>query len=269
MAGMSKTITSQMLSRVALRAASALAGACILGALPGAPASAQEVVQPVPPPAVDKLNAAMRKLSFHPTDLDALIEAGNAALVLHDPDSATSFFARAARVAPKDPRVALGYGRIEFARRNPVDALRLFDDAERGGADMAPVAIERALAYDLVGQNVRAQELYVRLLRVKDDADVRQKLAISQAISGRRADFEKTLLPLLRRNDRAAFRTRAFGLAILGRTEEAVKIADAMMASDMALRMAPYLRYMPRLTRAQQAAAADLGQFPAAIADRS
>ena len=254
-------------ARIGLLATSALIATASFAVLAAAPALAQDppgaVVQAVPPPAVDKLNVAMRKLSSDPTNLDALIEAGNAALVLHDPGSAASFFARAAKVAPKDPRVALGYGRVEFARRNPVDALRLFNDAERGGADMGAAEIERALAYDLVGDNSAAQAIYTRLLREKDDPETRQRLAISQAISGKRAEFEKTLLPLLQRNDRSAFRTRAFGLAILGKTEEAVKIADAMMSSDMALKMAPYLRYMPRLTRAQQAAAADMGMFPA------
>ncbi len=37
-----------------------------------------------------------------------------------------------------------------------------------------------------------------------------------------------------------------------------------MLPERLSSRLAPYLRYMPRLTRAQQAAAANLGVFPRA-----
>ena len=106
--------------------------------------------------------------------------------------------------------------------------------------------------------------LYRSILAVGDSAEVRRRFALSLAITGNRSEFERMLYPLLRDEDRAAFRTRAFGLAILGLSDDAVEIADAMMSTDLALRMAPYLRYMPRLTKAQQAAAGNLGAFPAA-----
>jgi hypothetical protein len=91
-----------------------------------------------------------------------------------------------------------------------------------------------------------------------------RRLALSQAISGDLQTSEATLLPLLQRSDLAAYRTRAFALAILGKGEEAVSIAQTMLPATLSNRMAPYLRYMPRLTRAQQAAAANLGRFPPA-----
>jgi hypothetical protein len=91
-----------------------------------------------------------------------------------------------------------------------------------------------------------------------------RRLALSQAISGDQRGSEATLLPLLQRSDLAAYRTRAFALAILGKGEEAVSIAQTMLPATLSNRMAPYLRYMPRLTRAQQAAAANLGRFPPA-----
>lgn len=240
----------------------------ILGTMAGiAPAWAQDppgaVVQAVPPPQVAQLNEAMRKLSSEPKNLDALIMAGDASLVLHDPEAAANFYARAAVVAPNDPRVRLGYARVALVDRRPVEALLLFDQAEKAGADMRPAELDRALAYDLVGDNASAQEIYHRRLRTEDDAQTRLRLAISLAISGKRSEFEKALYPLLRQGDRGAYRTRAFGLAILGHPDAAIAIADAMMPADLALRMAPYLRYMHRLTRAQQAAAADLGIFPA------
>ena len=41
-------------------------------------------------------------------------------------------------------------------------------------------------------------------------------------------------------------------------------IADAVMPRTLAQRITPYLEFMPRLTAAQQAAAANLGIFPRA-----
>jgi hypothetical protein len=72
------------------------------------------------------------------------------------------------------------------------------------------------------------------------------------------------LSPQLRQQDQSAWRTRAFALAILGQTEEAVTIARTVLPADIATGIAPYLRYMPRLTPAQQAAAANFGAFPRA-----
>ncbi|MBX9896790.1 MAG: SPOR domain-containing protein [Qipengyuania sp.] len=242
--------------------ASALAAAAGFGA--PAPLGAQEVVQTMPPRETAQLNAALRTLAARPGDLDALLSAGNASLALHDAGAAAGFFARAARVAPGDARVLLGSARVALAQRRPVDALRGFAQAESAGARPLDIAADRALAYDLVGENTSAQALYRSVLAVGDNAEVRRRLALSLAISGNRSEFERTLYPLLRDEDRSAYRTRAFGLAILGLPDDAVEIADAMMPTDLALRMAPYLRYMPRLTKAQQAAAGNLGAFPAA-----
>lgn len=228
------------------------------------PVKAQEVVQALPPREAGQLNAALRRLASRPADLEALVSAGNASLGLNDAGAAAGFFARAARVAPADGRVMLGLARVALAQRRPVEALQGFAQAERAGIRGLDMAVDRALAYDLVGDNAAAQALYRSMLAAGDDPAVRLRLAISLAIAGDRMEFERVLYPLLRQEDRAAYRTRAFGLAIMGRTDDAVAIADAMMPTDLALRMAPYLRYMPRLTRAQQAAAANLGAFPPA-----
>lgn len=248
--------------------ASLLAGALAAGIGGGwaglTPLRAQEVVQALPPQEAAQLNAALRRLAARPTDLDALLSAGNASLALHDAGAAAGFFARAANVAPSDARVLLGLARVALEQRRPVDALQGFERAERAGVRPLDMAADRALAYDLVGDNAAAQALYRTLLTSEDTPEVRRRLALSLAISGNRSEFERVLYPLLRDEDRAAFRTRAFGLAILGRPDDAVAIADTMMPTDLALRMAPYLRYMPRLTKAQQAAAGNLGAFPAA-----
>jgi tetratricopeptide (TPR) repeat protein len=251
-----------------LKCASLAAGglmALAVGCAGFEPLRAQEVVQALPPREAAELNAALRRLAARPTDLDALVSAGEASLVLNDTGAAAGFFARAAAVSPADRRVLLGQARVALAQQRPVAALQGFSQAEKAGVRSLEMAADRALAYDLVGDNAAAQALYRSVLAADDDnSEVRRRLALSLAISGNRSEFERVLYPMLRDEDRAAYRTRAFGLAVLGRPDDAVAIADAMMPTDLALRMAPYLRYMPRLTKAQQAAAGNLGAFPAA-----
>lgn len=257
---------SHRMTRTPLHA-SLLAGVLLAAsglAVTPAPLAAQAVVQPLPSRAAGELSAAMRRLAQRPSDLEALLSAGKASLALRDAGAAAGFFTRAAAVAPADPRVMIGQARVALEQRRPVEALQLFARAEQAGVRPLEIAADRGLALDLVGDNAAAQVLYRNALAAGEDAEVRRRLALSLAISGDRLEFERTLSPLLQSEDRAGFRTRAFGLAVLGLTDDAVGIADAMMPTDLALRMAPYLRYMPRLTRAQQAAAGNLGVFPAA-----
>lgn len=228
------------------------------------PVNGQAVVQPIPGPEADRLAEAMRVLAQQPEDLSALLQAGDAALYLGDLGAAQNFYARARDVAPQDGRVAAGHAVLLVRQDQPVEALAAFDQAEAAGADMAPYAADRGLAYDLVGNNAAAQAEYNRALSLGPDNTVTLRLAISQAIAGDRAGFEATLLPLLQQGDLSAFRMRAFALAINGQQDEAVSIAQTMLPERLSSRLAPYLRYMPRLTRAQQAAAAHLGQFPQA-----
>src|SRR5690606_40274869 len=132
----------------------------------------------------------------------------------------------------------------------------------QAGEAMGCPAAGRGVASARIGGNVHAQEAHRDFLSLGDDPLVTRGLALSQAIAGDQRASEATLLPLLQRSDLAAYRTRAFALAILGKTEEAVSIAETMLPDRLSGRIAPYLRYMPRLTRAQQAAAANLGVFP-------
>ena len=237
-----------------------VAGLCLVATA----ASAQEVVQALPDPASADLNDALQRLSRDPNSLGALIDAGSAALALSDNDAAVGFFNRAQRIAPSDGRVLAGLAQVAVRRGQATIAVQLFDNAEAAGNPMTTLAAERGLAYDLTGDNQRAQRLYRQAMTREDEPETARRLAISYAISGDAAASEQVLLPLLNRQDRAAYRARAFALAILGRDEEAVSIAEAMLPATIAQRLIPYLRYMPRLTNAQQAAAANLGRFPAA-----
>lgn len=252
-------------TRRARRAALALLpGALLPGALLllAAPAGAQAVVQPIPNPAAARLTAAMQTLSRSPHSLEALVTAGEASLAIGDVDGAVGFFTRAGALAPADGRVTAGLAVIALRQDRPTEALALFTRAEQQGAPPSLHAADRGLAHDLVGDNAGAQRFYALALAGGPDDEVTRRLAISQAIAGDRLASEATLLPLLQRQDMAAYRARAFALAILGREDEAVSIAETMLPPRLSGRLAPYLRYMRRLTRAQQAAAANLGRFP-------
>lgn len=237
----------------------------------GAPALAQSadtvsraVVQPLPPAASDDLNAALLRLAADRRDVDALVSAGLASLSLDDIDAAIGFFGRAKELSPDNPRIAEGMGAAYVRSGRPVEALSLFEQADQAGIATGALWADRGLAYDLVGQNDAAQTAYRRALQGKNDPAVRQRLALSYAIAGNRDAFEDELRPLLEERDYNAYRTRAFGLAVLGQADEALEIARAVMPRDLAGRMEPYLRFMPRLTKSQQAAAANLGLYPSA-----
>ena len=228
--------------------------------LPGSGA----VVQPLPGQQSYQLNAALTRLAANPRDIGALIEAGNAALSLGDNEAALGFFGRADQLSPNDFRVKSALASALVKNEDPFGAIPLFDAAERAGAHDGSLAGDRGLAYDLVGDNPNAQRYYRQALATAPNDEIVRRLALSLAIAGDRKAAEATLLTQLRRNDPAAWRTRAMMLAILGDTEEAVKIATATMPRDLSDAMVPYLRYMGRLTPAQQAAAANFGHFPRA-----
>lgn len=225
---------------------------------------AQPVVQPLPNRDNQRLTAALSRLGRNPRDLDALIDAGNAALALGDVDAAAGFFKRADQVSSNDPRIKTGLAGALVRSGNPLEALPLFDEAERAGAQLAVLAPDRGLAYDLVGDNATAQRLYRLALQRGPDEEVTHRLALSLAMSGDKRGAEATLLPLLQQQSKAAWRTRTFALAIMGEADEAIRIARTILPEALADSMAPYLRYMPQLTKAQQAAAANLGNFPRA-----
>lgn len=228
------------------------------------PTVSREVVQPLPSRESLQLDAALSKLARDPRNVAALVEAGDAARAMGDVEASVGFYRRASQIEPANANVKAGLAAALVLDGDPLTAIPLFEEAERSGGDFRKIAAERGLAYDLVGNNAKAQEYYRQALTRGDDPEVRRRLALSQAIAGDDKAAEQTLMPLLRQQDKAAWRARAFGLAILGNTKDAVRITDTMLPPRLAERIAPYMRYMPQLTRAQQAAAANLGRFPRA-----
>lgn len=239
--------------------------ACPLIALAqGAPVVSQPVVQALPSPHTQRLNAALARLGRDPRDVAALVDAGDAARGLGDLDAAIGFYRRADEAAPGNARAKAGLATAYVLHGDPVSAIPYFDAAQKAGAPVHEIAADRGLAYDLVGDNATAQRHYAVALAAGGDGEARIRLAISQAMAGDQKAAEATLMPLLRQQDKPAWRARAFTLAIAGDTREAVDVAQSILPARLAENIAPYLRYMPRLTRAQQAAAANLGRFPRA-----
>jgi hypothetical protein len=95
-----------------------------------------------------------------------------------------------------------------------------------------------------------------------DEAEARRRLALSLAISGRKAEALAALDPLLARRDPAARRTRAFILA-LGGDVEGARQAIAAMLPGASSGFDPFLRRLPTLGPGQKAAAVHLGIMPA------
>lgn len=234
-------------------------------ALAQIPQASAPSTEPVPSREALELSAALSRLSREPRNVDALVDAGVAASKLGDFEAAVGFFRRGQALAPTNPRLLAGLAGALVRQGDAASAVPLFAQAQAAGAPAQTLAADRGLAHDLIGDPQSAQRFYAQALAAGSDVDeVTRRLAISQAISGDAAAMEKTLLPLLKKQDKPAWRARAFGLAILGQDKEASRIVKTLLPGTLANGITPYLQYMPRLTRAQQAAAANLGVFPRA-----
>ncbi len=210
-----------------------------------------------------ELRGAMLRIARRPTDSDALIDAGNAALLLGDANAALNFFSRADALQPSNGRIKLGLAIATVRTENPFEALRLFDEAIKLGIPERAVAADRALAFDLLGNFARAQQDY-NLAKMSDRSN---RLIVQQAISialmGKEAEADAMLFPLLKQNNGEAWRARAFLLAARGDFRESVKVTQGFMDARSAQQFERYLRQLPQLTGAQKAAAIHLGHFPA------
>lgn len=238
---------------------------CAAPALHAQSMVSQPVVQALPSAQVQRLNRALLELARRPQSLPALLEAGDASIEVGDLDAALGFFGRAREIDADNAQVMLGLGKVYLRSGRPTTALPLFHAAEAAGAGLYNFGSDKALALDMVGDQSAAQTAYARVLELDaQDNEARRRLALSYAISGNGAAFETTLRPLIERRDPASFRARAFGLAILGQQERAATITETVMPRTLSAKITPYLEFMPRLTPAQQAAAANLGIFPRA-----
>lgn len=228
------------------------------------PSGATPALEVTQPEGAAELGRHLSRLASNPRDVDALIGAGEAALKLNDPRAATGFFARAQEISPSNARVKAGLARSMVGMENPVEALRLFNEAVRLGTREADIAFDRGLAFDLTGDPARAQNDYkVALERDPRNPVLIRRYAVSLGISGNWQEADRLLDPLLRKSDRNAWRDRAFIFAMNGRAKEAQDITSAMMPPNMAAAIQPFMDRMPSLTAGQRAAAVHFGNFPA------
>ena len=154
--------------------------------------------------------------------------------------------------------------------QNPAEALRLFGEAARLGYPAENFVAERGLAHDLTGDQAAAQRDYVEALRTKrDDPELIRRYAVSLGISGDVEAAEKQLKPLLAKQDRGAWRDKAFILAMNGQRTEALDITTRTMPPALASAIRPYMERMSLLNAQQRAAAVHFGIFPSDPAIRT
>ena len=235
-----------------------------------APLLAQTSFQPVTLSDADALAEQVRRLGANPLDLNALLTAGELSVRLEDLNAAGSFFARAEKIDPRNGRAKAGEAAILVRSERPAEALRYFGYAEGYGYPLARFASDRGLAHDLLGDPGRAQRDYKLALATRDDPETRRRYALSLAIAGRQAQALEQLAPLIRQNDRAAWRSRAFVLAMGGNAAEASRIAQTMMPPGSAAGLASFFAELPRLPATDRAFAVHFGEVrptPQRLAD--
>ncbi|SFS11303.1 SPOR domain-containing protein [Sphingomonas jatrophae] len=213
---------------------------------------------------VERLGRYLRVLSTSPRDLEALTGAGRAALDVGDAAAAIGFFSRAEEIAPRDGRIKAGLGSALVQMEQAAQALKLFDQAVDLGVPVATIAADRGLAHDLRGENKRAQADYVAALRAAPSDETVRRLALSQAMSGDRTAAMATLDPLLRRQDKAAWRASTFVLALTGDPRGATERLGLLVPAGQAAQIAPFLAKLGSLRAGEQAQAVHFGHLPTA-----
>ena len=232
-------------------------------ALAQMPASGAPQPSPQSTDPAELLARALRTLATEPSNLLALTAAGRNALILGDPNAAVGFFGRAQEIAPNNGSVKAGLGSALVQLEKPQDALRLFAQASRLGVPDADLAEDRGLAYDLTGDQARAQADYRMVLAAHPDDDTaRRRLALSQGISGQKSAAIATLDPLIRKRDVAAWRAQTFVLAMDGDAKGASDITRVMLPQQATM-LQPFLVRLATLSPADKARAVHFGEMPA------
>lgn len=212
--------------------------------------------------AQQRLTGALSRIAADGSDGVALSEAGRAALALGDARAALGFLIRAEALMPRDPVIKAALGAAMVQLEDPDQAMRYFDAAvAAGGLDRTYLG-DRGLAFDLMGNQARAQADYAVAQQSAPSAELTRRWAISLGISGRTDEAVQMLAPLLRAQDRAAWRSRAMILGMNGRADEARQIARQTLPPELAEALDSYFPLLDRLTPAQLAAASHFGRFP-------
>jgi Flp pilus assembly protein TadD len=210
----------------------------------------------------DRLAMNLRLLSQNPYDVTALTQAGESALAVGDANAAISFLARAEELSPASGRIKADLASALVQLERPTEAMRLFGEAQGLGVSEQSFAKDRGLAFDLRGENKRAQRDYALALRNGSDEEVIRRMAMSLGISGNKDEALRLLDPLIRRRDQGAWRARAFILAMNGDLRGAEKIADQVVPPAMTSSFSTFMRRLANLSPAERAHAVNFGSMP-------
>jgi Flp pilus assembly protein TadD len=211
--------------------------------------------------AEDSLSRNLRLLAQDPRNFQALVAAGRAALATGDTQAAVGFFGRAEDISPNAWQPQAGKAAAMVAMGDPQGALPYFARAQSLGATQLLIAVDRGLAFDLIGDQAKAQSDYRAALLGAEADEARRRLAVSLAISRDIKGAAAAIEPLLRRRDPEAVRTNAFILALAGDREGARRTIDAFLPGA-GMRFEPFFKMLPVLRPAEKAAAVHLGIFP-------
>jgi Flp pilus assembly protein TadD len=260
-------MTISMLMSLSVRAGRA---AIILASLatPAMPAAAQYAgAAPMIESPESALARNVRLIARDPRNFTALVAAGRAALGTGDTQAAVGFFGRAEELSPRSWQPKAGLAAAAVAMGDPQAAFSYFAQAQQYGATQMQIAVDRGLAFDLIGDQAKAQSDYRVALLGADANEARRRLAVSLAISRDIKGAGDTIEPLLLRHDQEAVRINAFILALAGDREGARRTIDAAMPGAGA-RFEPFFKMLPVLRPAEKAAAVHLGEFPKDAAQR-
>jgi hypothetical protein len=204
----------------------------------------------------------VRLLAINPRNYDALLGAGRAALRLGDAQAAIGFYGRAEELNSTHWAPKAGQGAALAQMGEAAAALGMFEQAQRLGATLNLIALDRGLAFDLLGRQSEAQADYRAVPPGPDHSEAQRRLALSLAISGRKPDALAAIDQLIARRDTGARRTRALILALGGDVDGARAAIGAVMPGA-ASGFEPFLRRLATLAPGQRAAAVHLGMMPA------
>ncbi len=209
-----------------------------------------------------QLANSLKILAQNPYNVDALLSAGKGALAAGDPNAALGFLARAEELSPRNPYVKTALGSALVQLERPTEALRIFAEAYGLGVPDYEYASDRGLANDLQGDTKAAQRDYALAFRGSRNDELIRRFALSLGVSGEKAKALDLLEPLTRRGDQAAWRAKAFVLAMNGDIAGADRIVSAVMPPNVVGIMTPFMRRLPTLTNAQRARAVHFGSMP-------
>jgi Flp pilus assembly protein TadD len=209
------------------------------------------------------LSENLKALARDPYNVDALLQAGSGALAVGDPNAAFGFFARAEELSPSNARAKAGLGSALTMMERPREALRAFDEATALGMTEAGILEDRGLAFDLTGDARKAQKDYLAALKAGPSDELTRRFALSLGISGDKDAALARLEPLIRRNDQAAWRARAFVLAMNGDSPGAEKIVRMVAPAGTSASMLSFMQRLADLGPAARARAVHFGTLPA------